>query len=383
MIRRVRCGELGRSPVELLADWLAGRQIASCSHEDDRTIILTRSGREAIALATRLWKIAPGDDVLVPAYNCGSEISPVIGTGARAVMYRVDRNAEIDVDDIRRRLGERVKVLLVTHYFGRPADLRALAPLCRDAGVKLLEDCAHTPFGAGLGGIGDAAVFSLRKTLPASDGGVLAIRSSGLEEAGEKELCVEPPPILATRGTLSLIKKWVQRRLWIGKGFALLDAGVAEGSSDEGEAALPEVPETYYLAPGAPLVGASRIARGLLNTIDMSEVVERRRRNYSILADSLKGVRGFCPLWGWKPLEPDICPLGLPGLVDVKRRWHRGLNRAGISVSPWWAGFHRGLDWDAFPEARTLKQRLILLPVHQGLTAADMQYIGAVARRIE
>jgi selenocysteine lyase/cysteine desulfurase len=217
---RPRCGELGRSPIDLLADWLAGRRLPSCLHELDRTIVLTQSGREAIALAMRLWKVGLGDEVLVPAYNCGSEVSPVIATGARVLMYRVDRNAEIDVHDIRRRLSGRTKVVFDTNYFGRPADLRQLAPLCLDAGVKLLEDCAHSQFGAGVGEVGDAGVFSLRKTLPASDGGVLAIRSSGIDES---DLRLELPPSLALRGTLSLIKRWLLRSLALGASSAAAD----------------------------------------------------------------------------------------------------------------------------------------------------------------
>ena len=68
--------------------------------------------------------------------------------------------------------------------------------------------------------------------------------------------------------------------------------------------------------------------------------------------------------------------------MEDRSRWRRSLNRAGVAVSPWWAGFHRGLDWGEFAEARALKQHLILLPVHQGLAMADMKYIAAVARSI-
>ena len=367
--------------MDLLADWLAGRDPPSCPH--DRRVVLTRSGREAIALAMRHWNVGRGDEVLVPAYNCGSEISPAISTGARVLMYRVDRKAEIDIDDIRRRMSERTKAVFVTHYFGRPVDLRALGPFCRQSGAKLLEDCAHSVFGARVGGIGDAAVFSLRKTFPASDGGILALRPSG---DGEADLRIQAPPSLEARGALSLGKRWLQRRFWIGVGASAKDAdalGATKESGKSADAALPDIPRSYYYVPGAPIVGASRLARGLLTRIDKTEIIERRRINYDILAKSMRGVRGFSPLWDGKPLEPDVCPLGLPGLVGDKRRWLHRLNRAGVSVSPWWTGFHRGLNWDEFPEARMLKQSLILLPVHQDLTVADIEYIAAIARSIE
>jgi perosamine synthetase len=380
MITRVRCGELGRSPIDLFADWLAGGHAPSCADEFGRTVVYTRSGREAIALAMRRWNVGSGDEVLVPAYNCGSEVSPIMATGARVLMYRVDGHAEIDIGDIRRRLSARTKIVLVTHYFGRPADLRELAPLCRDAGVKLLEDCAHSLFGAGLGGIGDAAIFSLRKTLPASDGGVLAIRPSGLR--GEDGFGPESPPPVAARGTLSLAKRWLQRGFWIGAGAFSSEADQVGATNVSSDASLPDIPVSYYFARGAPVVGASRLARGLLKRTDKAEVADRRCRNYRHLLRLIEGVRGFAPLWGEKLLEPRVCPLGLPGLVEDRDLWRGALNRAGVNVSPWWAGFHRGLDWSEFTEARTLKRQLILLPVHQGLTGADMEYIAAAARGI-
>ena len=319
--------------------------------------------------------------VLVPAYNCGSEISPVVATGARVLMYRVDKNAEVVVDDILRRLSHRTKVICVTHYFGRPSALQDLASICRERGVKLLEDCALSAFTAGIGQTGDAAIFSLRKFLPASDGGVLAIRPPGI--GGEFDLGVEAPPHLAVRGTLSLLKRWMQRWSRISVRSGSSGGHGIETTDDADETALPDVPSSYYFAPGAPVVGASRLARGLLNRIDKFEIVDRRRRNFHLLRRLMKDASRFVPLWPEDELEPGVCPLGLPILVEDKTHWCRSLNRAGVSVSPWWSGFHRGLHWDQFAEARKLKQQLILLPVHQGLTAGDMEYIASVARRID
>jgi dTDP-4-amino-4,6-dideoxygalactose transaminase len=289
-------------------------------------------------------------------------------------MYRVNAKAEFDLEDILERLNTRTKAICVTHYFGRPADLRALAQICRDRDVKILEDCAHSMFDVGVGRSGHAAIFSLRKSLPASDGGVLAMRYVD----GGNELGVVASSQIAARGTLSLLKRWVQRKFWI-RGR---NDSEREAPSDACESEYPEVPSSYYFAADAPITGASRLARGLLNRIDSSEIVVRRRENYHLLHGLVKGVRGFVPLWDEDLLAPGLCPLGLPGFVDEKNRWVSALNRAAVSVSPWWAGFFRGLDWNEFPEARKLKQRLLLLPVHQGLTAGDMKYIAAVARRI-
>jgi len=68
--------------------------------------------------------------------------------------------------------------------------------------------------------------------------------------------------------------------------------------------------------------------------------------------------------------------LGLPILVGNKSLWRERLNAAGIPVSSWWTGCHRGLDWSEYPEALALKAHLVLLPVHQDLDARHIEYIA-------
>ena len=330
----------------------------------------------------RCWNVGPGDEVLVPSYNCGSDVSPVIATGARVLMYRVDRNAEIDIDDIRRRVSKRTKAICVTHYFGRPAKITELASFCREREIKLLEDCALSLFSSGVGEIGDAAIFNLRKSLPVSDGGVLSIGCSPSDQ--QVIIAREASPFSVGRGALSLLKRWIQRMFWIGSG-ALRSADVESPSADNvREADLPDIPNSYYYSydGDTAAIRASRLARGLLNRINRDEIVNRRRGNYRVLRASMKDARGFAPLWREEELEPGVCPLGFPIVVQDKVRWCRNLNGSGVSVAPWWSGFHRGLDWGEFVEARKLKKQLVLLPVHQGLTADDMEYIARVAQTI-
>ena len=153
-------------------------------------LILTHSARGAIALACNAWNLGPGDEALAPAYNCGCEIDALLAASLHVRFYRVDRHAQPDWDDCRRRVTGRTRLILVTHTFGRPLGLNDLGTWCRANGLRLLEDCAHALFSshtnppeAGrphwepVGGLGDAAIFSLPKTLPIPDGGILVFRS--------------------------------------------------------------------------------------------------------------------------------------------------------------------------------------------------------------
>jgi dTDP-4-amino-4,6-dideoxygalactose transaminase len=362
---------MGRSPAQLVADWLRGGDAPEFPQWVDRSVVFTQSGRTAILLAARLWGIGENDEVLVPSYNCGSEISPLIATGARALMYRVDGDASIDLRDLLRRITPRTRIVQVTHYFGYPEEIGELAEICRERNIKLLEDCALSLFSDALGRTGDAAIFSLRKSLPACDGGVLSLRDPNTAANG---LTRGPALIASAQGALSLVKKWSQSFL------ARQVPGCGDGQVTEPEAdhSFPDIPGSYYCRSDTEVCQASRFTLGLLCRTDPRAVLRRRRENYACLRRSIAGTPGIRFLWQEEMLSDGICPLGLPVLVDDRWRWWNSLNAAGISVSRWWEGYHRGLDWSEFPEARELKDRLLLLPVHQGLTTRYMEYAGDV-----
>jgi perosamine synthetase len=377
MTTMLHCGEMGRGPADLLADWMSSWGEPEFPQATGRCVIFTQSGRDAILLAARIWGVGKKDEVLVPAYNCGSEISPLISTGARISMYRVDSGARIDLADLLSRITPRTRLVHITHYFGRPAELDGLARFCRDRKIKLLEDCALSLFSRPTGRIGDAAIFSFRKSLPACAGGALVLRdASDVANAVTKKSTV----VVTAKGMLSLIGKWSQAPLWFRLAFRCVSS--SECLAKEPLSSLPDLPASYYCPPNAVVHGVPRITLGLLKRTHAHEVVRRRRENYRYLRNCLVGIRTATFLWEEEMLPDGVCPLGLPMLVDDKWQWCKRLSAAGVRVTPWWVGCHRGLDWQEFPEALALKARLILLPVHQGLTTSHMEYTASVVRSL-
>lgn len=373
-----RFGNMGCSPRQLLSDWVLNASEPNYFAEKECSAIFTDSGQSAILLAARLWGIGENDEVLVPAYNCGSEISPFIAAGAHVSMYRVDRHAKIDLEDLVRRITPRTQVIVVIHYFGRPMEIQALARICRERKIKLLEDCALSLFSDGIGCIGDAAIFSLRKSLPACDGGVLILRESVNLAVGTIK---ESSTIFTGRRVSSLVKNWLQSLLWRRGTTSREIAFDSESIGLDSSLSLPDIPASYYCHSDAVTRKPSRFTLGLLKRADRSRIVERRRENYNFLSHLIIGTADAKLLWE-DNLPIGLCPLGLPILVKDRRRWHYGLNAAGIAISRWWEGYHQGLDWSGFPEARILKDGLLLLPIHQGLTTHHMEYMSKVIRKL-
>ena len=103
----------------------------SCAH-------YVHKGRVAIHLACELMQIAEGDEILAPAYNCGSEIDALFASGGSVVLYRIDEGGRVDIGDLERRITGKTRLICVTHYFGFAQPTVEIKQICREKGIYLL-----------------------------------------------------------------------------------------------------------------------------------------------------------------------------------------------------------------------------------------------------
>jgi dTDP-4-amino-4,6-dideoxygalactose transaminase len=331
-------------------------------------------GRTAVWQLTQLWRIGPGDEVLLPAYNCGTEVDPWIKAGAKPVLYRVDSRGNIDVSDLMARATPATRVIYVTHYFGWPQPLGELAGWCREKGYRLVEDCALALFSRGqdgwLGMTGDAAIFSPKKFLAIPDGGFVT-----LKEPVVKPALKSPPAKVIVRRMLSLGKAWAARAQVPG---AILRRFPRTENFPAGPSkSRPDVPPSYYLQDSVRDLAPSRIGMWIMRHTDPGRVVECRRRNYLELLRLLGNSSTIRPLY--QELPEGVCPMGLPLLVSQRREFVDRLNQRGIAALAFWEGYHRGLNWEDFGEANELKDCVAAIPVEQTL---GPKYISKIAQAV-
>ena len=143
----------------------------------------TSSGTAALHLTLLAMEIGPGDEVIIPSYVCSALLNAVNYVGAIPVLAEIDPGTyNIDPDDVKNRLTNRTKALIVPHLFGLPANLEALAGL----GVPIIEDCAQsigaTYRGEPAGSFGHAAIFSFyaTKVITTGEGGMVLSKSTDL-----------------------------------------------------------------------------------------------------------------------------------------------------------------------------------------------------------
>src|SRR5439155_23228172 len=114
MVRRSRyCGPPDCGPLPMLRGWIRGGGPPPWEQLKGARTCLTWRGRGAIALILKSWGVGATDTVLVPAFNCGTEVDAVLAIGASVEMYRIDSQARIDLDDLTRRIRPGVSVVYV------------------------------------------------------------------------------------------------------------------------------------------------------------------------------------------------------------------------------------------------------------------------------
>lgn len=155
-----------------------------------RHAISCASGTDALLLALRACGVGPGDEVITTPFTFVATASTISMCGARPVFVDIDPlTYNLDPSRIEAAITPRTRAVVPVHLYGQPADLDAIAALCRHYGLKLIEDAAQS-FGAEYGGrksgaYGDLGCFSFypSKNLGAfGDGGMVITDDDTLAE---------------------------------------------------------------------------------------------------------------------------------------------------------------------------------------------------------
>jgi dTDP-4-amino-4,6-dideoxygalactose transaminase len=147
-------------------------------------------GNGAIEIVLRALGIGPSDAVATVANAGAYATTAIVACGATPVFVDVDEvTCNIDVAALGATIAKGVRAVVLTHLYGRLAAPDAVAKLCADEGVYLIEDCAQA-HGARLrdrraGTFGVAGCFSFypTKNLGAlGDGGAIITNDSGVAD---------------------------------------------------------------------------------------------------------------------------------------------------------------------------------------------------------
>ena len=144
------------------------------------------SGGQAMQIALRAAGVGPGDRVLTNAFTLAPVPGAIAAVGATPVLVESDENLRPDLADLASRaVASGARVLLLSNMRGHLPDMAAVADLCSELGLAVIEDCAHTMgaawAGRSSGTWGLAGCFSTQgyKHLTSGEGGILVTSDAG------------------------------------------------------------------------------------------------------------------------------------------------------------------------------------------------------------
>lgn len=365
----------------------AGKKDAPISCLLDRpSLNFTTSGRAAILLAMEMLGVRNGDRVLVPTYHCPTMVAPVAALGAEPVFYPINEEGAPDINWLQRIDVSNVRVLLTAHYFGFAQPLGQVRKWCDESSIAMLEDCAHTLFGAcdgqGVGSLGDIAIGSLTKFYPVPEGGCLVVN-----KATDAVL----PPLrwgglkVEIRAALDMVEVGASFARFPGWNallevlFGSLRAARRLAWRSEVPAAKSRLRDGFTIDITLAHRALSQSCVWIAQHAPRHRIVERRRRNFAQLHAALSGFAEIRPLRNELPAQcaPYVFPLWVacpdPGYAELRRR--------GIPVSRWdrvWDGVppiaaDKGLEWS---------HHVLQLGCHQDLSESDVDDIVHAVRHL-
>jgi dTDP-4-amino-4,6-dideoxygalactose transaminase len=325
--------------------------------------------RNGIFHALRAFQVPAGARVLVPAYLCASAVEPILAYGAAVEFYAIRPDLRVDLDDLAARIGHDTKAVLAVHYFGFPQPMTDLRQLCDARGLWLLEDCAHVLTGEidgrPLGTVGDASVFSLRKFLPLYDGAELRVN---FDRPGFRIAWCRTTPLFALKVAKNLVEmtsgplgRALRGRLSVG---AWRDRLCSGGPTGDAHVLAMDTNSTSF-DPAMVDMPMSAMCCFIADHSDVPAIVAQRRRNYHRLQRGLATTGAVAFALGELPTA--VCPWILPVFFPGIEQAHLRLRARGIPAVTWGGVRPLGVSAAEFPAADFLYDRLVFLPIHQGL----------------
>lgn len=150
-------------------------------------VLLTGSGRSALYY---ILKYLPQKKVIVPAYTCDAVVEAAILACKTVIYAHIDVNT-LDISTIPELDGD--TVLIATHQFGVPCNIKHLCEVCRQHNAVVIEDCAGAFAlkinGQMAGTYADFAVFSFNSSklinAPSTGGFIIAKNKNDINQLKE------------------------------------------------------------------------------------------------------------------------------------------------------------------------------------------------------
>jgi perosamine synthetase len=308
------------------------------------------NGTVALVAALRALGIGPGDEVITTPFSFNATLNAILEVGATARFADIRDDFTIDPDAVAALVSDRTAAIMPVHLYGLPADMTAIARLARRHGVAVIEDAAQaigaTCAGHSVGSFG-VGTFSLygTKNITSGEGGIVVT---------DDDQVADRLRLLRNQGMRARYEYDIAGYNW-----RLTDLQAA--------VALPQVRRLKEIT-AARAANAVRLTAGLTGTPGLGLPAIPADRTHvwhqytvRILEDAPVGRDEFCSRLG---------QAGVGHGIYYPKLMH---DYACYASNP-------QVIIDETPNARAVTAQVVSIPVHPGLSEADLTRVMTACR---
>lgn len=160
-----------------------------CEITGAKHAVAVSNGTAALHVACLAAGIKEGDELITTPITFAASANCALYCGATPVFADINpRTYNISPDKVKEKITEHTKAVVAVDFTGQAAELDELLAVCREKGITLIEDGAHsigTKYkGKPVGSIADMTTFSFHpvKTVTGGEGGAVMTNSKELYE---------------------------------------------------------------------------------------------------------------------------------------------------------------------------------------------------------
>ncbi|MYN28722.1 DegT/DnrJ/EryC1/StrS family aminotransferase [Duganella levis] len=345
MVATMRSGWIASGPRVVEFECLLS---ATFNHRPTR--VLT-SATGAMEIALLACGIGAGDEVITSTQSFFSTMNMIVKVGAKPVFVDCDLvTRAIDLQQVEAAITPNTKAIVPTHFPGALGDMDALYALARRHRLRVIEDAALVQGsewqGRAIGSFGDIATFSFHpnKNMTTIEGGAIVVA----DEATAR--------LVETLRFHGITRRPDDTR----------DVSVASGK--------------YNMSDVSAAIGIAQLQQLPAFLAQRRQLADRYFEVFPTIADAVlppQGVPGqswnmFCVLLPYQHLH------------TTRNAFRAALRERGIATGLSYEPSHLtslglGLGYHAgqFPNAERIGEQTITLPLHCGMTTADVDRVCA------
>jgi dTDP-4-amino-4,6-dideoxygalactose transaminase len=356
-----------------------GQGISSLlSRSEVKDYLFYSYGRVAFLAGLKILACKEGSNVLLPSYICRVVLEPFHELGIEARFYKVSLNLQPDIKDIRNRIDEKTKGIMVVNYFGFPQDIGEIQNICEKYRLYLIEDNAHGFLSKKnsrlLGTFGDIGFSCIWKVLPVPNGAVLFVNDDKLMDKKENmTICSASQAKFPRMGRWNIYTYILNSLL---SNLELRYRFNARFIRDIYRKIFLKGKRSSHKKFQDSKVRIAQFSLKIATNTNLEYVCRRRRENYNFWLNEMYDRKDVHIIF--KDLPEGICPLNFLVIAEEGESFLQEMLEKGIPAYYWPPLPKEIKDSPEYPISNFLAKHVVVLPVHQSL---DRDYLARVINR--